>query len=400
MRILLVTHYYASHRGGVEIVAGELALRLAARGCQVTWAATGPAPGDLCDGIAALPMRGWNGTEERLGVPYPLWSPGSLKRLWRTVRRCDVVHLHDCLYLGNFVAYLAARLVGKPVVVTQHIGMVPYSRRVLRLMLEFGNRTLSRLVLGGSAQTIFISEKVRDYFTVRVRFRRAPRYVPNGVDTRAFSSVDEPQRQFIRNRLGWRAGQIVMLFVGRFVEKKGLPLLRRLAASLPACRFAFAGWGPDDPARWGLSNVELLGAVPHDRTPDYYRAADLLILPSVGEGFPLVVQEAMACGTPVLISSDTASGASDLAGVAYVSDIEFSALEALVKSLVANPDELHSRRSQVAQFARERWDWDQCANEYARLFERLVSEPGSIPCDTPQEPVRDVSPDRELHTVA
>ena len=44
MRVLLVSHYYAEHRGGVEIVAGELAKRFAARGVDLLWAASQPAP--------------------------------------------------------------------------------------------------------------------------------------------------------------------------------------------------------------------------------------------------------------------------------------------------------------------------------------------------------------------
>ena len=44
MRILMTTHYYAEHRGGVEIIAEEVGRRLARRGAEVVWAASGPAP--------------------------------------------------------------------------------------------------------------------------------------------------------------------------------------------------------------------------------------------------------------------------------------------------------------------------------------------------------------------
>src|SRR5262245_20652725 len=123
MRVLLVTHYYAEHRGGVEIVAAELARRLADRrlagrgnGVEIVWVASA-GPGDasfvgrFCkpsggtdglqnrptigqrlvgsspsaqsaasnlDGIRRLPVRAWNFTERRLGFPYPVWSPLTL----------------------------------------------------------------------------------------------------------------------------------------------------------------------------------------------------------------------------------------------------------------------------------------------------------------------------------
>src|SRR5580692_4989383 len=144
MRVLLVTHYYAEHRGGIEIVAGELSERLARRGVEIVWMASRPSSAAPSQGISRVPMPTWNITERLLGFPYPLWGPIGLIRLCGQVRRCDLVHLHDSLYLGTVVAYLCARLFRKPVVVTQHVGLVPYSRRLLRYLLAFANHTLAR----------------------------------------------------------------------------------------------------------------------------------------------------------------------------------------------------------------------------------------------------------------
>src|SRR6516162_6075132 len=266
MRVLLVTHYYAEHRGGVEIVAGELARRLARRGIEITWVASEPAEpaarakgeaapalgwrGGIAGQITRWPVPAWNLTEQRLGFPYPLWPPLALLRLSQQVRDADVVHLHDSLYLGNVVAYLWARHYRKPVVVTQHVGPVPYSSVVLRGLLGTANRTLARAVLGGCDQVVFISPRVQGYFSRLVRFRRPPIYLANGVDTERFHPVSAAERTALRARLGWPADRQVRLFVGRFVEKKGLPLLRRLAAARPQDLWVFVGWGPDDPTRW------------------------------------------------------------------------------------------------------------------------------------------------------
>src|SRR6516165_4146668 len=134
MRVLVVTHYYPKH-GGIEIVAGELARRLVGRGIEVTWAATDEQAPAEPDGIERWPVSAWNVTESALGFPYPLWSPLSLLQLEQLVRSCDVLHLHDSLYLGNVVAYLWARRHGKPVIVTQHVGPIPYKSPLLRGML-------------------------------------------------------------------------------------------------------------------------------------------------------------------------------------------------------------------------------------------------------------------------
>lgn len=384
VRVLLVTHYYADHRGGVEIVAAELAARLAERGAEVTWAASGPAP-ELPPGVVPLPMRASNVTEQMLGFPYPLYGPVSLLKLMRAVRRCDVVHLHDGLYLGNICAYLAARRFGKPVVVTQHIGEVPYQRRALRWLLRTANHTLGRTVLGGSEQVVFIAEKVRQYFGEFVRFRNPPNYLPNGVDRRVFHAVGPDQRQALRERIGCRAGRPAALFVGRYVEKKGLTVLRTLAGRFPNVDWLFAGWGPDDPAAWGLPNVRVLGTATHAELADYYRAADLLVLPSVGEGFPLVIQEAMACGMPAAVSTETIGGCPAVAPLVWHAEPTLDAWSVLVKNILSQPAELQSRRDVAAAFAAEHWDWDACAEQYHRLFRRLAGLP-QLAVDSPASP--------------
>ncbi len=57
MRALIVTHYYAEHRGGVEVVARELAERLASRGFEVVWAASDEGTEQAEEAVSRLPMR-------------------------------------------------------------------------------------------------------------------------------------------------------------------------------------------------------------------------------------------------------------------------------------------------------------------------------------------------------
>ncbi|HJT31756.1 MAG TPA: glycosyltransferase family 4 protein [Pirellulales bacterium] len=373
LHVLLVTHYYADHYGGVEIVAAELASRLTNHDCRITWAASDPAPELLPDGVRALPMRAWNVTERLFGFPYPLWSLGSLSKLRRAVEAADVVHLHDSLYLGNVVAYLAAQRLGKPVVVTQHVGEIPYRSPLLRCLLWAANHTLARHVLGHCTQTIFIAEQVRRFFSEFVSFRQSPLFVPNGVDLDRFQPADDRERRRLRRALGL-SERPALLFVGRFVEKKGLVVLRELAARFAQCDWLFIGWGPCDPAEWGQPNVRAIGRVGHDRLTEFYQAADLLVLPSTGEGFPLVVQEAMACGTPPLISRETAAGCPSIERVIWTAEPTFEGFAERLSGVLAAPDELTSRRVDVADFAQAHWDWDRCAARYAELFHELASD--------------------------
>ena len=364
VRITLVTHYYPAHRGGVERVAGQLAERLARAGvAQVSWHASDcDAPPEIA-GVQCVPASGWNGLERSLGIPYPLWTPAALRRLGKEAASADVVHLHDCLYLPNLVAFIAARLAGRPVLVTQHIGFVPYRNPLLRLLVAAANRLVGGFVLARATQVVFESETVRRYFARFVKFRAPPLLVPNGVDTDIFVAIERAPRD-----------EPLFLFIGRFVEKKGLPVLRSLAGCFPNARWILAGWGPLDPQQWNLPNVTVVRSPTIDELLPLYQAADLFVLPSAGEGLPLAIQEAMACGTPVLSGTETAAGSPGAPILSESTGAEDAAerWRARIESLLRDPQALRDLRPQVAAFAREHWSWRACIERYTAVLRACV----------------------------
>jgi len=378
MRITLVTHYFPAHRGGVERMAGQLAERLAAQGvARIDWHASDcDAPPAPAPGVTVVAAVSCNLVERAVGVPYPLWSPGALLRLARAVRSASVVHLHDCLYLPVLAAFAAARFGRRrPVVVTQHIGHVPYRNPVLRLVHAAANRLCGAWVLGGADQVVFESETVRAYFAERVRFRSPPLLIENGVDTGTFRPCSAAERRERRAQLGVPPGKPLLLFLGRFVEKKGLGVLRELAGQIPHAHWLFAGWGPIDPAAWGQANVSVRLRPGHEDLTALYQAADLLVLPSVGEGFPLSVQEAMACGTPALIGAETAAGcpaAHEVLLREATGEGSTGLWRARIEALIASPATLEGMRARVAAFAREQWSWERATARYAEVLQRAA----------------------------
>jgi len=377
MRIALVTHYFPAHRGGIELVAAEIARRLAAsHGAAIAWHASDCDPAPSISGVSCVAARSCNALERRLGVPYPVWSLGALRRVGGAARAADVLHLHDCLYLPNLAAYIAARLARRPVLVTQHVGMVPYRNPALRALLSAAYGLFGRIVLGGATQVVFVSDSVRRYFEGFARFRAPPLLVGNGVDLAVFHPVDEARRNRLRAELGVPEPAPLLLFVGRFVEKKGLRVLRELAARLPQARWIFAGWGTLGPERWSLPNVAVMRGRSGVQLAPLYQAADLLVLPSVGEGFPLVVQEAMACGTPALVGTETAAGWPDAANVLLAEDTAGADVvprwEGRLRELTRDAAGLASLRERVAQYAAANWCWERCAARYAELLRRCA----------------------------
>lgn len=364
MRLLTVTHFFESHGGGIERVAGELCRALARAGHQMTWAAShaDEVRGDLQ--IEPLPLTCINPTERLNGLPMPIPTPRALAALSRAVSAADVVIVHDALYLTSLAAAWSARRQGKPLILIQHIAAIPFASAVMRRVMSLANTLVTIPMLRAADQVIFISDTVRSDFA-HVPMRRAPKLLFNGVDTDLFSPGHQTRAAF-----GLPENGVVAAFVGRFVEKKGVSILREVARMRPDINFALAGAGPIDPAEWGLPNVHILGRLGRGAVADLFRSADFLLLPSIGEGYPLVIQEAMACGLPVVCGEQSARA--DPKAATWLRGVEVDlANPALTAGCVINAiDEIrfdHVGRREMAAYAASAYDWTGMAAEIVQI---------------------------------
>ncbi|AOY98979.1 hypothetical protein BKK81_06675 [Cupriavidus sp. USMAHM13] len=377
MRILLVTHFFPAHRGGIEIVAGHLAEALARdRATAITWFASDCDPAPALGGVDCLPVRTWNPLERRFHMPYPIWSPLRLIPLWNAVREADLVYLHDYIYVGSLAAFSMAKILRKPILITQHVGAVPFRSRLMSRMLTVANLTLGRTMLKYADAAAFVSNTVRTLFLPDGSAGCRGRLIPNGLDLSTFSPIADAARAQLRARLDIPAGRPCLLFVGRFVEKKGLALLEKLTALLPDATWIFAGKGEMDPERWARGNVRVFRDRAGASLAELYRAADLLVLPSTGEGFPLVVQESMACGTPAIVGRDTASALPGLDQVLFSETVDadhaLPAWHRHLTALLADPQRLTGRRREVADWAAMHWSWERCADAYCEVIREVL----------------------------
>lgn len=147
------------------------------------------------------------------------------------------------------------------------------------------------------------------------------RMIPPGYDDNRFFPVSEATRQTIRQRLGFQGKTILAL--GRLAENKGYDLLIQsfsiVASRIPDARLHLAIGGQKLNAaeqnildqlkalvgELGLTDrVDFSGFVNEEELPDYYRAADLFALSSRYEPFGMTAIEAMACGTPTVITTN------------------------------------------------------------------------------------------------
>jgi len=217
---------------------------------------------------------------------------------------------------------------------------------------------------------VFISDNVRRDL-LGSRPRQASTLLFNGVDGAIFHPADggavEPAAVA---GIDVPSDQRNVLFVGRYVEKKGLDVLRALAELRPHLGFFLVGSGPIRPTEWKLPNVHDLGPQTQQALAELYRWADLLVLPSVGEGYPLVIQEAMACGLPVICGAPADRADPEAAKWLRGVDIDLShPLESARRcaNVIDNLSFTAGEGAEMARYARERYDWRRMAQKLLDL---------------------------------
>lgn len=350
--------------------------RFAAPELEVEWIASRMdcAPMDR-EHLRLTPVASLNVIERLTQLPYPLWWPSSLMTLARAIGRADIVHVHEHFYFGSVLAVLIAKWRQRPVVVTQHMGALDLGSRLLSWAFASYSRLLGRLIFAVATRVVFISVNVRRFFSLGDSAKACLIY--NGVDTSVFFDTPPADTAQIRAELGRQGRRRIVLFVGRFVRKKGMSTLRALIPRFPELSWVFIGSGPENPSAWNLDNVRVLGRIDHPSLPSYLHAADLLILPSAGEGFPLVVQEALACGLAVLSTDEVASACPEAGPMICArpsprtaADIDI--WEQALRGMLADGAHL-GRRAERAARAQTLWSWNRCAADYRSLFERLTS---------------------------
>lgn len=224
-----------------------------------------------------------------------------IKRLQREFD-FDLIDGHY-VYPDGFAALKLGQHFNKPVVVSARgsdinlFAKFPIIRRLLR-------HTLTR-----ADHVIAVCQALKEAMVQLEAPAEKISVIPNGVDTQKFFRVDKKQS---RERLGLPEAKII-LSVGRLEPVKGFALLVKAFQKLlvdeekKAVRLVIVGEGSERAKLERLiatlhlhERVRLVGARPHDELKQWYSAADCLCLASEREGWPNVVLEALACGTPVI----------------------------------------------------------------------------------------------------
>ena len=215
----------------------------------------------------------------------------------------DLIDAHY-FYPDGVAAAIVARALGKPLFITARgsdVNLIAQHAWPRRMMLWAARQATGCI---GVSQALVNAMRQLGMPADRLHMLR------NGVDLDRFQAMD---RADARARIGHQ-GQPLLLSVGNLIALKGHDLcidaLALLLPQHPGARLLVVGVGPDSDklTRYATDQgvadrVHLVGAVPNAELPYWYSAADCLLLASSREGWPNVLLEAMACGTPVVASN-------------------------------------------------------------------------------------------------
>jgi glycosyltransferase involved in cell wall biosynthesis len=221
---------------------------------------------------------------------------------WRAVRQIEdciqddgIELLHTHGYKADLYGYVAARRSGKPIVATCHnwVG----GTAALGIYNHLDRMALKRFH-GLAAVSDSVAQRLLNSGVAATKIRT----IANGIDVEPFEhALPSPALNFDGNK--------VIGMVARLDLQKGFEYLLRAAHQLcgtfPALKVVIAGEGPDRQAienmiqRFGLQSSVIL-AGHHSDMPGIYAAIDIFVLPSLNEGLPMTILEAMAASKPVI----------------------------------------------------------------------------------------------------
>jgi glycosyltransferase involved in cell wall biosynthesis len=304
---------------------------------------------------------------------------------WRAVRQIeeyiqedaiDVVHTHG--YKADLYGFLAAWRLGKPVVATCHNWVGGTTA------LGIYNH-LDRLALKKFSALAAVSDEVAQRLLDSGVPAEKIKTIANGIDVQAFEHAQPlPVLSFTNEK--------VIGIVARLDLQKGFEYLlravRELCNTFAGLRVVIVGEGPDRQTiedmvkEYGLqTNVVLAGQ--HSDMPAVYAATDIFVLPSLNEGLPMTILEAMAASRPVVA---TRVGAipkviNDGENGLLVNPRDIEGLRNAIASLLSDPERCHRMGEKAHDWVSRNYTSEAMALKYRQLYDEIlgIPEPVAVP---------------------
>ncbi|MEM3126897.1 MAG: glycosyltransferase [Candidatus Woesearchaeota archaeon] len=289
----------------------------------------------------------------------------------RLSKSYDIIHCQWAL--TALPVYFAKR--GKPIIITLRGSDINLAKNpIFRVVQKFLFRKVKFIVSNNSK----LIEEAK-----KLGFQTPVATILNGVDITKFRPRD---KNFARRKLSLPLNKKIVLFVGWLVEVKGVKYLLeaffKVLKKHPNSILVIVGEGPlrkefEEKAKKlnVLRNIKFEGAKRPDQVPFYMNATDILVLPSLAEGMPNVVMEAMASQKAVVATK--VGGVPELLknyGV-IINPKSVGELEMTISHLLSNPKKIN-RLGKIARksIIERNLTWQQTAKKYKQIYGEVLAK--------------------------
>jgi glycosyltransferase involved in cell wall biosynthesis len=380
--LCVVTHTFLPHVGGIERVVYEQCKRLRHKQFEpmVLTHRNYTEKNYAFDGIKVRCYDSMN-IGFRLGIPYAIPQITSYKTFLESVKFNDIIHVHGHPYLSSFFAATIAKQYSKPLVLTQHNTFIEYDS-FWDTVEKLNDMAIGKEVIKKADRIIVVSNATKNYVLSLGADPEKIEVMHNGVDLQRFRLLSGIKHE-MREKLGVTKDACVALTVRRLVYKNGIDTLIESANIVikknPRLVFVVVGKGPDSGevqrkiAQLGIQrNFKLAGFVSDEDLPLYYNTADFFVLPSKsGEGLPLVLLEAMACGLPVIATN--VGGTSEVLNEEYGKMVRPNNPVALADAILEfSSKDLLILKKEVRRMMEKEHSWDKNVEKLAKIYEELI----------------------------
>jgi glycosyltransferase involved in cell wall biosynthesis len=303
------------------------------------------------------------------------WDRLIVKDLRAIIRERKIDLVHAQLYHANMYGRVAALMERVPAIITEHNVYEKY---------KYKRRLVNRFLGKKTSRVIAVSKPVRDYIIKRDSLDPAKvEVIYNGIECERFSRPSPAERERARRGLGLGPDIVAVGMISRLARQKGhVFMLRALGEAkkqAPGIKLIVAGDGPlrdelaGEAKRLGLmGDVVFLGA--RRDVPAILKALDIYAMPSLWEGHPMALLEAMSTGLPVVASR--VGGVPDVVedgvnGILIVPEDAFALASRMVE-LAKNPELRERLGKEAGVLVGERFSAKAMVERMERLYVEVV----------------------------
>ncbi len=309
------------------------------------------------------------------------FSPGLIWHLKKHGGEYDVLHLQDLISFQAIATLFYSRINKVPYVLTPH-GCIPWLCEH-KIINTFYYRFIGSQLLKNACGIIALtSTEKRELLNLSIPEEKIA-IIPNGITLSDFDALPEKGRFRSKYRIG-NTGKMI-LFLGRVHRIKGIDLLVDAFSDYlkkdPEVRLVIAGRDEgflkvlqQQANRLDIADkIIFSGQLTEQEKFSAYVDADVFILPSIHEGFPMTVLEAMACGTPVIVTKGcNISDALENCGI--VIDHDRTQLVQAIESILENSPLRQHFGVQGSEKIKNEFNWDNIAERVETVYNNCLNE--------------------------